>query len=131
MAFQQLGESSFLQLGVTLDAVLFAQSLEPGRGLLQKTPLAQQGFRVLGSRRMGILEVEEGSAEALQMVRHPAVHPGIGARQLPVGLLQQISDRRARAHRFPPSWLTEVPASAASAASATALAFTWRQRVAC
>ena len=81
--------------------------------------------------RLRLAEVVEGSAGALQMVRHPAVYPGVGARQFPVALLQQISDRRARAHGFPPSWLTAVLASDASAASATALAFTWRQRVAC
>ena len=131
MAFQQMSQSGFLQLGISLDAVLFAQSLEAGRGLLQETPLAQQGFRFLGSCRLGVLEVVEGSARALQMIRHPAVHPGIGARQFPVALLKQISDRWARAHGFPPSWLAAVPASDASAASATALAFTWRQRVAC
>ena len=89
-----------MQLGISLDAVLLAQPLEAGRGLLQETPLAQQGFQVLSSCRLGILEVVEGSARALQMIRHPAIHPGIGARQFPVALLKQISDRWAPAGLF-------------------------------
>jgi hypothetical protein len=66
--------------------------------LLQETPLAQQRFRVLGSCGLVIPEGRKSRAGALQMVRHPVVHPCIGARQFPVGLLQQIGDRRTGAH---------------------------------
>ena len=104
--------SAFCNLEYPLILCVLHSRLRLAADCCRKLPPAQQGFRVLSSRSLGILEVVEGSARALQMIRHSAIHPSVRARQFPVALLQQISDRWARAGLFGrQSWLVPSRAS--------------------
>jgi len=133
MAFEGLRQTSFVQFGVALDAMLFAEPLQAGHGLLKERAAAQQGwcFAPWPWPWRAILEGIQGDAGVLQVAGHPSEEAGIGSRQVALALLQEIRDGRPCAQGNSTFVMGEGGTGDTSSAKAAALAFRTRQRFAC